>query len=76
MNYEQAAERYLAAKKDMEALDREFKERKAKVREKLVVLENWFTAKAQEDGLASVKTNCGTYPTMQCFSFLGILFRI
>lgn len=60
MNYEQAAERYLAAKKDMEALDREFKERKAKVREKLVVLENWFTAKAQEDGLASVKTNCGT----------------
>jgi len=60
MNYEQAAERYLSAKKDMEALDREFKERKAKIREKLVVLENWFTAKAQEDGLSSVKTSCGT----------------
>jgi len=60
MNYEEAAGRYLTVKRDMEALDREYKERKAKIKEKMVVLENWFTAKAQEDGLSSIKTSAGT----------------
>lgn len=60
MNYEEAAGRYLTVKRDMEALDREYKERKAKIKEKMVVLENWFTAKAQEDGLSSIKTTAGT----------------
>ena len=45
MNYEQAADKYLTVKRDMEALDREYKERKGKIKEKMVVLENWFTAK-------------------------------
>lgn len=60
MNYEQAADKYLTVKRDMEALDREYKERKGKIKEKMVVLENWFTAKAQEDGLSSIKTTAGT----------------
>lgn len=60
MNYEIAAEKYLLVRKDIDALDREYKERKAKLTEKLVALENWMTAKAQEDGLESVKTNAGT----------------
>jgi hypothetical protein len=60
MNYEQAADRYMAVRKELDALDREYKERKAGIKEKQIILENWFTAKAQEDGLSTVKTNAGT----------------
>jgi len=60
MNYDMAAERYLAVRAEIEALDREYKASKAKLTEKQVALENWFTAKAQEDGLDSVKTPHGT----------------
>lgn len=60
MNYEEAAERYLRVKQAIEALEREHKEKKAKFTEKLVALENWFTARAQEDGLESIKTPFGT----------------
>lgn len=60
MNYEQAADRYMSVRKELDALEREYKERKAKIKEKQVALENWFTAKAQEDGLSTIKTNYGT----------------
>lgn len=60
MNYEEAADRYLAVKRELEDIDRAYKEQKASIREKLVTLENWFTAKAQEDGLSSIKTAAGT----------------
>jgi hypothetical protein len=60
MNYEQAADRYMSVRKELDALEREYKERKAKIKEKQIALENWFTAKAQEDGLSTIKTNYGT----------------
>jgi len=60
MNYEQAAARYAEVRAEIEAIEREAKLKKAELREKLVTLENWFTAKAQEDGLESVKTDVGT----------------
>ena len=60
MNYEIATERYLAVRKEIEDLEREHKAAKAKLTEKLVALENWITAKAQEDGLDTVKTHAGT----------------
>jgi hypothetical protein len=60
MNYEQAADRYMQVRKELDALEREYKERKAAIKEKQIVLENWFTAKAQEDGLSTIKTNSGT----------------
>lgn len=60
MNYELAAERYLQTRKEIEALDAAHKAAKAALTEKLVALENWFTAKAQEDGLETVKTAFGT----------------
>jgi ABC-type Zn uptake system ZnuABC Zn-binding protein ZnuA len=60
MNYEQAADRYMQVRKELDALDREYKERKAAIKEKMITLENWFTAKAQEDGLSTIKTNAGT----------------
>lgn len=60
MNYEIATERYLAVRKEVDDLEREHKAAKAKLTEKLVALENWITAKAQEDGLDTIKTAAGT----------------
>lgn len=60
MNYEIAAERFLAVRSEIDALERAHKEAKAKLTERLVALENWFTAKAQEDGLETIKTPHGT----------------
>jgi ABC-type Zn uptake system ZnuABC Zn-binding protein ZnuA len=56
MNYEQAAERYLKCRQDIDVLDKEYKERKSKIKERMITLENWFTVKSQEDGLSSIKT--------------------
>ncbi len=60
MNYELAAERYLETRAEIDKLEAEHKVAKAVLTQKLVVLENWFTAKAQEDGLETVKTAVGT----------------
>lgn len=60
MNYEIAAERFLAVRSQIEELDRKYKAEKAKLNEALMTLEAWFTAKAQEDGLDSIKTHLGT----------------
>jgi hypothetical protein len=60
MNYELAAERFLSVRGAIDKLEREHKAAKAELTEKLVALENWFTAKAQEDGLDSIKTSVGT----------------
>lgn len=60
INYEMAAERYLAVRKEIDDLERAHKAAKAVLTEKLAVLESWFTARAQEDGLETVKTSFGT----------------
>ncbi len=60
MNYDVAVERYLQVRSEIESREREFKSVKAKLMEKLVAVENWITAKAQEDGLETVKTPHGT----------------
>jgi len=60
MNYDIAAERYLQVRNQIESLEREHKTAKAALTEKLIALENWMTAKAQEDGLETVKTPHGT----------------
>ena len=60
MNYDIAAERYLQVRNQIESLEREHKSAKAALTEKLVALENWISAKAQEDGLETVKTPHGT----------------
>ena len=60
MNYDIAAERYLQVRNQIDSLEREHKTAKAVLTEKLVALENWMTAKAQEDGLETVKTPHGT----------------
>lgn len=60
MNYDIAAERYLQVRNQIDSLEREHKTAKAALTEKLIALENWMTAKAQEDGLETVKTPHGT----------------
>ena len=60
MNYDIAAEKYLQVRNQIESLEREHKTAKAVLTEKLVALENWISAKAQEDGLETVKTPHGT----------------
>jgi hypothetical protein len=60
MNYDIAAEKYLQVRKEVDDLERAHKTAKAVLTEKLVALENWMTAKAQEDGLETVKTPHGT----------------
>ena len=60
MNYEIAGEKYTQLRQELEAIEREFKAKKAAVVSKINVLENWFTAKAQEDGLKTIPTQFGT----------------
>lgn len=60
MNYDIAAEKYLQVRKEIDDLERQHKANKAAITERLLALENWFTAKAQEDGLETVKTPHGT----------------
>lgn len=60
MNYDMAVEKYLQVRKQIDDLERQHKEAKAPLTEKLVALENWITAKAQEDGLETIKTPHGT----------------
>jgi hypothetical protein len=60
MNYEIASEKYLQVRKEIEDLERAHKAAKAMMTERLVAIENWFTARAQEDGLETVKTAAGT----------------
>lgn len=60
MNYDMAAERYLQTRKQIEDLEREHKARLGPLKERLAAVESWFTAKAQEDGLETIKTPHGT----------------
>lgn len=59
MTFDEAAKKYTKVRADIDALERETKERKAPLNEKLVALENWFTAKAQEEGLKNIPTAAG-----------------
>lgn len=60
MNYDMAAERYLQTRKQIEDLEREHKAKLGPLKERLIAIESWFTAKAQEDGLETIKTPHGT----------------
>jgi hypothetical protein len=60
MTYEEAAKKYLEARKEIDALEKKFKEDKAEVMKRVVLLEGWFTAKAQEEGLKTIPTPYGT----------------
>lgn len=60
MNFESAAERLLECRREIARLDAEYKNAKSKWTERLTAIENWFTARAQEEGLQNVNTTLGT----------------
>lgn len=59
MDYETAAKRYIDVRDAIDEMERVHKESKAKLTERLNALEQWFTAKAQEDKLEKVPTAVG-----------------
>jgi len=59
MNYNEATEKYLWVRKQIDDLEKAHKAEKAKLMEKLLMLEGWITTKAQEDGLETIKTPFG-----------------
>lgn len=60
MNFETAAAKYVELRDKIDELDRQHKDAKAELKAKMVLLENWFTAKATEEGLNDIKTDFGT----------------
>jgi hypothetical protein len=60
MNYEVAAEKYLMLRTQIEAMEKEHKAAKAQLTEKMLMLEQWITLRAQEEGLKTVPTAVGT----------------
>lgn len=60
MNYEHAGQVYLDTERELALMDAEHKARCAPLKEKLLLLEQWITSRAQEDGLENVKTAAGT----------------
>jgi len=60
INYETAGEKYVALEKEVERIEKEAKTKTAELKKVMVDLENWFTLKAQEDGLSNIKTAVGT----------------
>ena len=60
MNYNEATEKYLLVRKQIDDLEKAHKAEKARLTEKLQMIESWITTKAQEDGLETIKTPFGT----------------
>jgi len=59
MNYELAAEKYLQVRDKIDTLEKAHKAAKAEMTKTLVALEQWFTAKSQEEGLTKIPTDFG-----------------
>lgn len=60
MTYDDAADKYCAIREAIDAMERKHKAAKAELMSKLTLLESWFTAKAQEEGLTKLNTAAGT----------------
>jgi len=60
LNYETASAKYLELRAEIEAIEKDAKARAAALRSVMVNIENWFAAKAQEEGLKTIPTSHGT----------------
>lgn len=60
MNYELAAEKYIAIRKEVERIEREAKVAVAELKKTALDLENWISLQAQTDGLKTINTRVGT----------------
>lgn len=60
MNYEQAGEKYVALRNEVARIEGEAKTAVAELKSTMLDLENWFTLRAQEEGLTKIPTPVGT----------------
>ena len=58
--YDEVAAKFLETRRAIEALELETKKKLAPMKEALALMEAWFTAKAQAEGLDNIKTPHGT----------------
>lgn len=59
MNYELAAQKYLEVRDEIDRINRAAKSKVAELNKIVADLENWFTLRAQEDGLKNIPTSLG-----------------
>jgi hypothetical protein len=60
LTYDTASAKYLELRNEIERIEKETKAKVAPLRTIMVDIENWFAAKAQEEGLKTVNTLHGT----------------
>ncbi|MEY3125110.1 MAG: hypothetical protein RLZZ573_1630 [Pseudomonadota bacterium] len=60
MNFEQAGEKYIALRNEVAAIEAEAKTAVAEKKATMLDLENWFTLRAQEEGMVKIPTSVGT----------------
>lgn len=60
LNYDTASAKYLELRQEIERIEKETKAKIAPLKAVMVDIENWFAAKAQEEGLKTVNTLHGT----------------
>ena len=60
MNFEQAGEKYIALRNEVAAIEAEAKNAVAGKKATMLDLENWFTLRAQEEGMVKIPTSVGT----------------
>lgn len=60
MTFDKAAKLYVALRRKKEQIEREAKAQTAELAKQMTDLENWFTLKADEEGLKNIPTPHGT----------------
>jgi hypothetical protein len=60
LNFEQAGEKYIALRNEVAAIEAEAKTAVAEKKATMLDLENWFTLRAQEEGMVKIPTSVGT----------------
>jgi len=60
LNFEQAGEKYIALRNEVARIEGEAKTAVAELKSTMQDIENWFTIRAQEEGLSKIPTSVGT----------------
>jgi transcriptional regulator len=60
MDYQTAVKQYTSLRAEITAIEKDAKTRVAEVKQKMALLEQWITERAEQDGLENIKTTNGT----------------
>ena len=60
MDYQTAIKQHMALRSQIEAVNQRAKEEVAELKKKQMMLEQWITERAKQDGLENIKTQNGT----------------